>query len=194
MKKNKIIFIITTILIIVLNLATYVKADSKGNSILELTSNKKKINKNEEFEIIISTKQPIDISVLTGKITFDSNNIEFVDESNIFIEKNNKLLAFDINYQTSYFSSIISQEIGSKEILCKLKLKAKKKLSLKSDSIKLEDLKLVDKSYETKSQTTVKLNFNQENQQTNTMPPLIIPISIFVILLAIILIKIKQKK
>lgn len=185
MKNFKIIITFSTILMILLGLSSYVNADSEVNTFLELTSNKTQIEKGEEFEVTIRSKQAIDIGILTGKITFDKNQFNFTEEAEdvISTEISSKLVTFDINPETSVFSGIIYQELENQETICTIKFTAKKNISLKKDSIILEDLELIDNGYNRNTLPPVELSIPQEKQFNKVAT---IAISVFVGLVILI--------
>lgn len=198
MNKKKIIFSILLITLIFLSHLYYVQADSYDNPIIEMIIDNPKMKKGEEFEVILKSNEPFDIGALTGKITFDTNALEYIqgsEEGIAQIEKGTKWLSVIVNSNNSTISAITSQEIEAQQTICKIKLRAKKNLLLKNDTIKLENVNLVNSSYENKTLPTVELKIqNPVNMDINiVIISIIIIITVIILLIVLVVYRIKKK-
>ncbi|MBP3502089.1 MAG: hypothetical protein J6K42_01200 [Clostridia bacterium] len=187
---KKIIFSILFITLLFLIPISCVQADSYANTPIEISINNPLVKKGEEFELIIKNNETFNMGALNAKITFDTNNLEYLpgsEEGIAQVEKGSEWLSVLVNSNNSTLSAITSQKIESQQIICKIKLRAKKNLLLKNDSIKLEDLNIIDNSYENKTFPNTDLKILNPAQKN---PNIVIIISILFILVLVLLISV----
>ena len=170
MKRLKIVKLLLVMMILVMAESVFayeVKADDeKTTNNIEIYTTNANPKKGEEFEVVVKSNKDLNIGSIMADIKLDTEKLEFVESEeagSAKIEINDTWASVIVGIQNSKLSAVSSEKVNAGEEVCKIKLRAKKNVTLKSDSIKLENVSIVEGNYEKQEIQEVKLSVDSRD-------------------------------